>query len=451
MTDDQYNRPGVNLEELERQLRVASRSHRDDAVRRGAAEPMAEQPAAIPDIDALRREFNRSREQDIPAPQPVEALAFQPGPPPAFLRQPYTAGPEATGGSNSFDDRFPFIDRGRKKGPVLFRSLFSGVVAVLMVAVGYILFSGKLPLSGPNAPDQKSVPVIKADPNPVKIVPEVANSDDASQAGSELFGKKGGEVAVPTTIRPSAEAPVDVNAVVKGAGPKTTPLVPGMGDPKLVRTVTVRPDGTLIGDQPQPAPSTASAVPVVATPPAVAMTQEAQPTPVVQPSPVVVAAPVKVATAPAQAPVETLPPLTAATTELPTIGGFPVPLPFPRPADIGAASDVDPIEALVAATTNAAPETTAEATQTQSDAAPTGDYAVQFGASPSEAEANAMASKLKGQLIELLESHPLVVLKGDSNGKTVFRVRATGYSRDEAAATCATAGAAGTKCFIAKN
>jgi hypothetical protein len=50
-----------------------------------------------------------------------------------------------------------------------------------------------------------------------------------------------------------------------------------------------------------------------------------------------------------------------------------------------------------------------------------------------------------------LSDHSLSVVKGDSGGKTVFRVRALGYSRDEAAATCATAGAAGTKCFIAKN
>lgn len=451
MSDDQYNRPGVNLEELERQLRVASRSHRDETARRTGGVTVPDQPASIPDIDALRRDFNRTREAEALSPPPVDALSFQPGPPPAFLRQPYASGPEPTGAPPSYDDRFPVIERRRQKGSVLFRSLFSGIVALLMVAFGYFFFSGKLSLSGSSAPDQKAVPVIKADPNPVKIVPEVANSDDSAQAGSELFGKKGSDVPVPTTVRPASEAPVDVNAVVKGASPKTTPLVPGMGDPKLVRTVTVRPDGTLIGEQPQPAPSPANPVPVVVTPPSVAMTQEAQNPPPAQPAPVAGAAPAKTVPAPVQAPVEALPTLPASTTELPTIGGFPVPLPFPRPADIGSTPDADPIEALVASTTNAAPEATTEATPAPNDAVPAGDYAVQFGASPSEGEANAMAAKLKGQLVELLESHPLVVLKGDSNGKTVFRVRATGYSRDEAAATCATAGAAGTKCFIAKN
>jgi hypothetical protein len=80
-----------------------------------------------------------------------------------------------------------------------------------------------------------------------------------------------------------------------------------------------------------------------------------------------------------------------------------------------------------------------------------GDYAVQFGASPAEAEANSLSARLKTQLSDLLGNHPIAVIKADSNGKTVFRVRALGYSRDEAAAACAAAAAAGAKCFIAKN
>ena len=173
-----------------------------------------------------------------------------------------------------------------------------------------------------------------------------------------------------------------------------------------------------------------------------------EPQPVIAPvAPAVIPAPAK-PVAPVQ-PVDTPPALPIATNEIPTIDGLPVPLPLPRPADLGAetektAQSVDPLDALVAAATSNEMDTVA-------DAVPAGDYAVQFGASPSEAEANTLMGKLKGQLVELLGSHPLTVIKGDSSGKTVYRVRAMGYSRDEAAATCATAGAAGTKCFIAKN
>ena len=447
MTDDYQNRPGVNLEELERQLRVASRAHGASAERSSPDYQSEPKPVSIPDIEALRRDFGRKREADQPPQTFVGDDTYQPGPPPAFLSQFANSAPPPPAYSNPFDDRFPLIDKKRQRGSVIFRSLFSGIVALLLLAFGYFFYSGKLSLNVSVAPDQKSVPVIKADPNPVKIVPETANADDAAQPGSELFNKKAAEITAPPTTRTSSEAPVDVNAVVKGSSSKSAPLVPGMGDPKTVRTVTIRPDGTLIGEQPaQTQVQSSNATPVVATPPAVAMAQEAQPA-IIPVAPVVVPAPAK-PVAPVQ-PVDPGPALPVATNGNPTIDGLPVPLPLPRPADLGAepaklVQTADPLEALVAAAMTNEMDTTA-------DTVPVGDYAVQFGASPSEAEANTLMGKLKGQLVELLGSHPLTVIKGDSSGKTVYRVRAMGYSRDEAAATCATAGAAGTKCFIAKN
>jgi len=155
-------------------------------------------------------------------------------------------------------------------------------------------------------------------------------------------------------------------------------------------------------------------------------------------------------------PVDAPPALPAAPKEMPTIDGLPVPLPFPRPVELDAVeaksgASTDALDALVAAATTAEPDKASEAMPLQQAIPPGGDYAVQFGASTVETEANSLMAKLKGPLADLLGDHPLSVVKGDSGGKTVFRVRALGYSRDEAAATCATAGAAGTKCFIAKN
>ena len=452
MTDDYQNRPGVNLEELERQLRVASRAHGASVAGSSSTDGLEQKTVAIPDIEALRRDFglNRSTEQSSQAYAGLDD--FEPGQPPAFLRQPSQSPPPTY--ANPFDDRFPVIDRNKKKGSAAFRAVFSGVVALLMLAFGYFFYSGKLALSVSVAPDQKNIPVIKADPNPVKIVPEAASTEDAAQPGAELFGKKNSEITTPPTTRNSSEAPVDVNAVVKGAGSKSAPLVPGMGEPKTVRTVTVRPDGTLIGEQtPQVPAQSSNSAPVVATPPAMAMAQEAPPVliPLAQPAQ---PSPAK-SVAQAQ-PVETAPPLPAATKDKPTIDGLPVPLPLPRPIDLGAvepkaAQPTDALDALVAAATTSEPDNSKEAMPLQQVIPPGGDYAVQFGASPVEAEANALLAKLKGPLAELLSDHSLSVVKGDSGGKTVFRVRALGYSRDEAAATCATAGAAGTKCFIAKN
>jgi hypothetical protein len=116
---------------------------------------------------------------------------------------------------------------------------------------------------------------------------------------------------------------------------------------------------------------------------------------------------------------------------------------------LNAAAD-DPLRDLVAQATNEEPKAVDEP-QATNEVPIAGDFAVQFGASPSEAEANSLSARLKTQLAELLGEHPIAVIKADSNGKTVFRVRALGYSRDEAAAACASAAASGAKCFIAKN
>ena len=447
MTEDQQNRPGVNLEELERQLRVASRAHAEAAIRANPAPEFVEKPAPVPDLDALRRDFTRTPPPIPQRPATMPAELPDPGPPPAFLSAPVPGlgQPEY---SNPFDERFPLIDRGKERGSPVFRGLILLIVLFLFGSFGYFFYSGKLSLSVSVAPDQKSVPVIKADTNPVKVVPDTNISSDAAPAGSELFGKKGADTVSSATTKSSAEAPLDVNAAVKANGNKSTSLVPGMGEPKSVRTVTVRPDGTMIGDPTaSAAPTAPNATPVIVTPSASAMSQEppqAVATPAAQPGP----APVKTVQTAIAEPSTSLPALPNVPA---TLNGGPVPLPPVRPNDdlLNAAPD-DPLRDLLAQATNDEPKP-ADEPQATNDVPVIGDYAVQFGASPSEAEANSLSARLKTQLSDLLGSHPIAVIKADSNGKIVFRVRALGYSRDEAAAACASAAASGTKCFIAKN
>ncbi len=452
MTEDQQNRPGVNLEELERQLRVASRAHSEAVVRSNPQPTYAEkvEVVPVPNLEALRRDFTRSAPVN-PLPSSTYANELpDPGPPPAFLSAP-PIGSSQPEYSNPFDERFPLIDRGKERGSPLFRGLIILIGLFLFASFGYFFYSGKLALSVSVVPDQKAVPVIKADSNPVKIVPEANPSGDVAPAGSELFGKKGADTVSSATTKSTVEAPLDVNAAVKASENKASSLVPGMGEPKSVRTVTVRPDGTLIGDPTTAAPSPSSTpTPVIVTPSASAMSQEAPQTIAsATPSPASPAASVKpgpIATPAAADPNLPTLPMTPAT-----INGGPVPLPPARPYDLMAASTTDdPLRDLVAQATNPDSKPADEATPAN-DVPVAGDYAVQFGASPSEAEANALAARLKSQLIDLLSDHPIAVIKADINGKTIFRVRALGYSRDEAAAACATAAATGSKCFIAKN
>jgi len=189
MTEDQHNRPGVNLEELERQLRVASRAHAEATIRATPQPDFVEKPASVPDLDALRRDFVRTQPPMPQRPTAMPAELPDPGPPPAFLSAPpHGAGqPEY---ANPFDERFPLIDRGRDRGSPIFRGMIVLVILLLFGCFGYFFYSGKLSLSVSVAPDQKSVPVIKADTNPVKVVPDTNGASDAAPVGSELFGKR---------------------------------------------------------------------------------------------------------------------------------------------------------------------------------------------------------------------------------------------------------------------
>jgi hypothetical protein len=447
MTEGKQDRPGVNLEDLEQQLRMASRSHGDEVVRSNSPSAYSENIAPTPDLNALRRDYTHA--EPIPAP-PASNFSDEfsdPGPPPAFLSAP-AHGTNQSEYANSYDDRFPLIDRRKKRSSFVVRVRWSLIVVLLLGSFGYLFYLGKILLSGSTIPDQKSVPVIKADPNPVKIVPEANPTSDAAPKGSELFGKKGADTASSATTKSTVEAPVDVNTAVKANANKSNSLVPGMGEPKSVRTVTVRPDGTLIGEPTAgAAPAASNPTPVIVTPSPSAMAQEAPQTVAPASSPA--------ATPPAKAlpsAAEAAPSLPASPTGAATINSSPVPLPPPRPPlDLLAMKAVDdPLKDLVAQATNPDAAPAKEVAQ-PADAESIGDYGVQFGATPSETEANALSVRLKTQLADLLGDHKIAVIKADSNGKAIYRVRALGYSRDEAAAACASAAASGTKCFIAKN
>ena len=155
---------------------------------------------------------------------------------------------------------------------------------------------------------------------------------------------------------------------------------------------------------------------------------------------------------PATATVAALPPLTGPTVD--------VPLPTPRPTDLGktttaapAATAPDPLAELAKSVTDEATSESATDQPANETIAPvvTGEYAVQFGAPASEADANGLAKRVRSEFPDPIGGRDVVVIKADSNGKTVYRVRAIGFTRDEASAACADVTVAGGKCFIARN
>ena len=83
-------------------------------------------------------------------------------------------------------------------------------------------------------------------------------------------------------------------------------------------------------------------------------------------------------------------------------------------------------------------------------ATPTGgDYKIQLGAVGSDAEARALWSKVTAKSGDVVKGSPIIV-KADVNGKTFYRVRATGFaSADAAKKACATLSSRGQACFPA--
>jgi len=509
MTDDGRGRSSVNLEELERQLREASRSR----IRAAASDPALRgaepEPVAIPDLAALTRQFGpkptaqtqtaADPRSNAPSPfSPPEPTfdqsqgqsdtwpAFQgdpallnngPSVPPSFsaedkaqtfsfssspfsqsdIRQPIPAaappsyepppggytglvGELPRGFGAPVSDRFPALEKERNAS----RSGFKFAVIIVLVALGvgavYLVQSGRFMVTLAPQSDQKQVPVIKPDPTPVKIAPDNKTADTVP-AGTELFKKDTPENQANVTKRASPEVPVDINAVVKAA-PTAKSIVPAMGDPKAVKTVTVRPDGTIVGDPQitQIKPSS-EAAPQVAQPP--------KNVAAIEPAPVAPKSEPVVTPAPPPAPVQpakpSLPPLTGQSVD--------VPLPVARPTDLDQIMQVqgesDPLADLVkSATDESLP---AEAVEPATPTQVSGDYAVQFGAPAVEADANGLAKRVRTEFAEQIDGRDVVVIKADSNGKIVYRVRAVGYTRDEANAACGGITSAGGKCFIARN
>lgn len=206
--------------------------------------------------------------------------------------------------------------------------------------------------------------------------------------GSEPGKAASGAAHVPVPL-PPAQAP---RAQDPSAG------IAALIEPKKVKTVSVRPDGTLVPTVPPPQ---AADVPLPAPRPAV---------PVARPATPKVAE--RVATTPK-----------------------PVGAPQPQPQPMAAVVPVNP--AASAAKPAPAPAK--------------GTYAVQLAAPESELEAREIQVRLmKKHGSDLTGFHPSI-RKAAVGDKTVYRVRVGDLSREDAVALCQKMQSGGSACFVAKN
>ena len=340
--------------------------------------------------------------------------------------------------------------------------------AAAVIAIGLVGVGATFAMRGGSTAKDGQPPLIAADRGPVKVEPanpggaEIPNqnkqiyerSAEAPQGKSKVVaseeqpvdlqqiarstparvimpgpGSTGGEAAA---ISPAAaSAPVGAGTALAAAPgqpersivppePALTPMppVPGLGEPRRVRTVSIRPDGTPAQNPvavPNSQPVTTGSAPARS----IAAQAPAE-------------APLRIAAAPAQPAAQPAAPKAQERATTPPAATTPA-----APTRLAGAA---PERAAAAAPATAAIR------------AGNGDFVVQLGAPGSEAEARATFAALQRKYPQQLGGQAPIIRKTElAGGKTVFRLRVGPYSRDDATTMCTALQAAGGQCFIAKN
>jgi hypothetical protein len=338
--------------------------------------------------------------------------------------------------------------------PAAGRSAWSkgAITAGVLLMLGVIGIGGAAVWRG-GKPSDGQPPVIKADPGPTRVQPQNQGGAEIPDQNKQIFERAGAPKPADTKVVNRDEQPVDVQAVVRSqprvilpgangapspdngqgaaapqAAPATAPIN-GLGEPRRVRTIAIRPDGTVIN-----APQTPS--PAVTTPAAPAPTATAS-TPAAPPA----AANPPAATAPAGIQRQQAPRIAA-----------------PAPAAETPAARPAPVEPPAAAQPRPAPQPTrvavappASATTTDAPAAGGGGFAVQLAAPGSESEARAIFASLQRRFPDELGNQRPLIRKAEVNGREVFRLRVGPMSREGAADLCNRLKGRGGQCFIAGN
>lgn len=322
---------------------------------------------------------------------------------------------------------YPSLEKGRsRKGLIAIGAVLGA--AVLGVGGAYMLGDGS------SATADGNPPLVKAATDPIKVPPQNPGGVEIPNQNKQIYERanQNGD----TKVVNREEQPIDVNQAVRmtanDMADATGATVPAMapqavaglnlGEPRKVRTVSIRPDGTVVSPdadnaRPGPAPATGMVMPAEAQAPAAAPATpgNAQPAPA-QPKPAS-STPAAVAAAPAPKP--------APSASTPASGASPQRTASTQPVTLTPPA--------------AAPET-----------APTGGYAVQLGLANSEDGAEAALVQFQKKYSEL-QGLPPIIRKAEVNGNTIFRVRVGPMSREEASSLCSKLQGQGGQCFVAKN
>ncbi|MFL5021177.1 MAG: SPOR domain-containing protein [Microvirga sp.] len=309
-----------------------------------------------------------------------------------------------------------------------------GMIAIAAVVGAVVLGGGGAYLaSGSSAVTGGAPPLVKANNEPTKVQPQNPGGVEIPNQNKQIYERANQNTATKVVNR--EEQPVDVQQAVRMSGSSvadaTGGTVPGgaikpqqtaslnLGEPKKVRTVTIRPDGTVAGAEPPAAQPAASAA-------AMTLPPQAQPAPASRPTP-------------ASVQVASVQPKPAASTPMAAPA---TPAPTPKPAPAASTPTATPAPQQVASVQPVAPAA-AETT-------PTGGFAVQLGLANSEAAAQTAFASFQRKYSDL-GGMPSLIRKAEVNGNTIYRVRVGPLSKEEASSLCSKLQGQGGQCFVAKN
>ncbi|MEO5324125.1 SPOR domain-containing protein [Mesorhizobium sp. CC13] len=328
------------------------------------------------------------------------------------------------------------------------------MIAAIVGAVAVIGGIGALALSFGGSDGADTPVVLKADDGPMKVRPENPGGAIVPNQDNKVYDRVAGGSATATPTQEklvtNTEEPIDVVAqeaearasdnVAAGeeqaAAPKSEDRVqqaieadqPVSDDetaavaPRKVRTMVVRPDGSLVPrEDPAPAPQ-------------VAATEPADPAPqrVAEPGAEATGT-VPAAAKPALAPVPAKP---AQSAETPASAPIAPQRPSEQPVNV--VGEVKPDQ--VAALAPAAPATAAA-----------GAWAMQIASQPSEEAAKSTYQDLLRRYNGVLNGREVSIVKAEIAGKgTFWRVRVPAGTRNDAVALCESYKSAGGNCFVSK-
>jgi hypothetical protein len=431
------------------------------------SDPLAELARIIGQDDPFRAILAARDARSEPAPgrrvEPSFAQAPDPAPPAPAYRAPAASSP-----TDAFDqylasvEQDPYPSQGTDGPPQAEQDAFAsgdrtatarprqrsrlvsvgaglGVVAVCIT--GGLAWRG-LHSGGGHA---GGVPTIMADTAPLKVAPQKADGVEIPDQNKQIYDRtaKDGQIRIVNR----EEQPLDVAQAARSAqgtgeggatpgsatgntgAPQTGTLTESLGEPRRVRTVSVKPDTPVPPPQPEVAEAPpASVIPTMTLPGTSAEGTTAPAS--LRPRGTRVSAPISTPTAT---------PVAEAPAPTPVV---PAPAPAPRtkaPQRVAAV----------------APETTAAvapppATVVESPAPAAGSFSVQLGVRGSASEAQAAFTQMQGKYA-LLAGKPALIRQAEVNGKALYRVRVGPLGKGEATSLCTQLQAAGGQCFVAKN